>query len=361
MALQMLVGTYGGQMYRMDIDSVTFEVLKCDTVLVDNASYVALSPDGRFFYAISESGAASKVSSFSNDGKCTLVSQVDGIQMDPCFVMCRQTGSAGERRTFLLTGDYSGGSVSVYPTEDGRILPASQIVRFHCSGPNLVRQPSSHIHQLRAFGKYLFASDLGGDRIHVMRMSETGGDFVLDSLFDVRTEPGSAPRHMAISPDGSRLYLLTELSREIYVYGIRYGEESACDCGIRTELLQKLFIGDDDATVIANNPLEEGVNTQSGGDIHLHPDGRRLYASLRNGADKIAVFDVGEDGLLTRKGSFTTALHPRNFTILPDGRTMVVPCKNSDVIQFFCIDPQTGLLSDTGRTISLTCPVLTVF
>lgn len=364
--LQMLVGTYGRQIYKIEMDSVTYDMLGCDTVAVDNASYVAFSPEGKYFYAISESGPDSKISSFENKAPYRMLSQVTGVRMDPCFVMCRQVPSAAGgqasrsgRRTYLLTGDYSGGSVSVFPTHDGVIEPASQVVEFHCSGPNPVRQPSSHIHQLKTFGRYLFASDLGGDRIHVLSIFEDADELKLDSLFDVRTDPGAAPRHMEISADGSRLYLLTELSREIYVYSLEYGDGLEFTGGLKMTLLQKLFIGDDDATVIADHPLEEGVNTQSGGDIHLYPSGKVLYASLRNGADKIAIFDVAADGTLTRKGSFHTALHPRNFALL-DEYTMIVPCKNSDLIQIFSIDSRTGLLSDTGRTISLVCPVLTV-
>ena len=360
MILQLLVGTYGGQIYKIDVDSATFELSGCDTVFIDNASYLACSADGRYFYAISESGADSKLSSFSLERPYELLSQLKGVQMDPCFVMRRQVNSGGEDHTFLLTGDYSAGSISVYPVSGGKLEPAIQVVKFHCKGLDPVRQPSSHIHQLKTFSSFLFASDLGGDRLHVLKMNEDGGVLHLDSLYDVRTAPGSGPRHMEISEDGSRLYLLTEMSREILVYSLEYGSLAGNGSGVGMNLIQTLFIGDDDATVISQNPLEPGVNTQSGGDIHIHPDGKVLYASLRNGADKIAVFDINADGTLKSRSFQRTALHPRNFTVLPDGRTMIVPCKNSDLIQFFNIDPVTGALSDTGKTIRLTCPVLTV-
>lgn len=357
MILQMLVGAYGERIYKMDIDSVTFELLGCDTVSVDNASYLAYSPDRKYFYTVSESGTDSKISSFENKAPYRRLSCIDGVSMDPCFLVVREVPSAEGTRTYLMSGDYSGGSISVFPVEEGVVKPASQVVKFNCSGLDPVRQKSSHIHQFQSLGKWLFASDLGGDRLHVLKMSESG-ELHLDSLYDVRTAPGSGPRHIAINASGSRLYLLSEVSCELYVYSLK---ESKSGDDIEMTLIERLFIGDSDEDVIANNPLEPGVNTQAGGDIHIHPNGKYLYVSLRNGADKIAIFRLDDDGMAARTASACTALHPRNFTILPDGRTMMVPCKNSDLIQFFRIDPETGLMEEmTERRIVAKCPVLTV-
>lgn len=357
MILQMLVGTYGEQIYKMKVDSVTFEILGCDTVAVDNASYLALSSDGKYFYTVSESGADSKISSFENKFPYRRLSCIEGVSMDPCFIVTRDVATDQGLCTYLMTGDYSGGSISVFPVEEGYVKPASQVVRFNCSGLDTVRQRSSHIHQFKSSGKWLFASDLGGDRLHVLKISQESG-LHLDSLFDVRTAPGSGPRHMAINAKGTRLYLLSEVSCELYVYMLK---EDRTGDNIEMRLIQRLFIGDSDDEVIANNPLVSGVNTQAGGDIQLHPNGKYLYASLRNGANKIAIFELDSNGMAARKSSCSTALHPRNFTILPDGCTMIVPCKNSDLIQFFQIDPVSGLMSEMAeKRISAKCPVLTV-
>ncbi|MBQ0025188.1 MAG: lactonase family protein [Bacteroidales bacterium] len=355
--LQMLVGAYGGQMYSLNIDSVTSELLGCDTIFVENASYVALSGDGSHFFTVSESGDNSKISSFSISAPYGLVSQVDAPSADPCFLMYRPAARPDRRSAvdaFLLTADYSGGSISVFPVAGNVVKPVSQVVSFHCKGQDPVRQPSSHIHQLKVFGKYLLASDLGGDMIHILGMSERKGSLHLDTLSDIRLAPGSGPRHMELSKDGKFLYVLTELSNEIYVYSL------SCNNALNAVELQRLPIGDPDEEVISHNPLEEGVNTQAAGDIHLHPNGKFLYASLRNGADKIAVFDVARDGRITPKGACATARHPRNFAIMPDGCTIVVPCKNSDLIQFLKIDSATGIPADSGKSINITCPVLTV-
>lgn len=323
----LLIGTYGEQIYKINVDGATFEILGCDTISVENASYLAFSDNGAFLFALSESGEGSKLTSFRMVGGCPKVSELaEGVAPDPCFLLWH--------KGCLLTADYTGGSVSVYPvTPDGVIQPARQVVKFHCSGPNKERQPYSHIHMLKIYGDRLYASDLGGDRIHVLAIGGEASGFTLDHISDIRTAPGTGPRHFDISADGRYMYVLTELSSEIYV--IRDGET-----------IQKLYIGD------------RAEPVQAGGDIHLSPDGRFLYASLRNGADKIVAMTVADDGTISRSGDCATALHCRNFVISSDGLQMIVPCKNSNVVQLFGIDPSTGVPFDTGRSFEAQCPVL---
>ena len=41
-----------------------------------------------------------------------------------------------------------------------------------------------------------------------------------------------------------------------------------------------------------------------------------------------------------------TGIHPRNFRITPDGRFLLVACRDSHCIQVFGIDPDDGSLSE---------------
>ena len=71
--------------------------------------------------------------------------------------------------------------------------------------------------------------------------------------------------------------------------------------------------------------LEEGQEAEgnSGADIHLTPDGRFLYASVR-GDDSIAGYTVEADGQLTWLGRTDTETRPREFSVTADGRFLVV-------------------------------------
>ena len=63
------------------------------------------------------------------------------------------------------------------------------------------------------------------------------------------------------------------------------------------------------------------------------------------------------DGTLTKVGYQLTGIHPRNFTITPNGKFLLVACRDTNEIQVFARDAETGLLQDTGKTIHTDKPV----
>ena len=104
------------------------------------------------------------------------------------------------------------------------------------------------------------------------------------------------------------------------------------------------------------------VGAKGSADIHITPDGKFLYASNRLKADGIAIFAVDSDkGTLTKIGYELTGIHPRNFVITPNGRYLLVACRDSNLIQIFEIDKETGLLTDTGEKIETSRPVCLKF
>ena len=94
----------------------------------------------------------------------------------------------------------------------------------------------------------------------------------------------------------------------------------------------------------------------------MSPDGRFLYSSNRLKAEGIAIFAVdSETGLLTHIGYQPTAAHPRMFNITPNGRFLLCCCRDSNKIQVFRRDADTGLLTDTHQDILLSRPVCVQF
>ena len=76
----------------------------------------------------------------------------------------------------------------------------------------------------------------------------------------------------------------------------------------------------------------------------------------------IAIFAVNQEtGLLTKVGYQLTGIHPRNFVMTPDGRFLLVACRDSNLIQIFARDEKTGLLVDTGKRIETSKPVCLKF
>jgi 6-phosphogluconolactonase len=93
-------------------------------------------------------------------------------------------------------------------------------------------------------------------------------------------------------------------------------------------------------------------------EIHVHPNGKFLYASNR-GHDSIAVFAID-----SQKGTLEPVEHvstqgqiPRSFEIDPSGKFLFAQNQKSDNIVIFRIDEKTGRLTATGQKIEVPSPV----
>jgi 6-phosphogluconolactonase (cycloisomerase 2 family) len=204
------------------------------------------------------------------------------------------------------------------------------------------RQESSHIHQLKVVPGaegYILASDLGAD---VIRLLKTGkgegtasdpGELELTHVEDIECPAGSGPRHMEFSADGRMLYCIAELSGEVLVYKVSGKKKPTF------KLVQRI--------------QADEVNAGGSADIHMHPSGQWLYTSHRLENDGISIFKVLKDGKLEKIGYAHTGRHPRNFMITPDGKLLIVACRDDRSIQVFRIGPD-GSLTQTPGTLTFT-------
>ena len=306
---------------------------------ISNPSYHVVSADGNHVYSVGEDdGLTSTVHALafdSSNGTLTSVNTQLTQGGAPCYVNL----SPDEKS--IITANYVGGSITVVPLEpSGRLSEGVHTITFAGEGEDKVRQSQPHLHcvEFTPDGKFLLANDLGTDKIHVFPLKPDGK---LDekATFDVELEAGSGPRHLCFSKDGRFAYLINELSGK--VTALIYNGDS----------LQPIQYIEADT-----------VGARGSADIHLSPDGKFLYASNRLKADGIAIFSVNQEtGMLTKAGYQLTGIHPRNFIITPDGRFLLVACRDSNLVQIFSRDEKTGLLVDTGKTIETSKPVCLKF
>jgi len=94
-------------------------------------------------------------------------------------------------------------------------------------------------------------------------------------------------------------------------------------------------------------------------DIHISPDGKFLYCSNRGDANTISIFSINAaNGKLKLIGDQSTmGKTPRNFNFDPSGNFLLVANQNTDDIVILKIDKKTGMLTDTGKRISVGSPV----
>ncbi|MFM0321328.1 lactonase family protein [Caballeronia glebae] len=357
----LLIGTYTGggksegiYVYRFDTGSG--ELARVASAQTVNPSYLVVSRDRNYVYAVNElpgdNGPATQrggVSAFRFDrasGQLSFLNRVSSDGNDPCYLAISPDGK------YLLTANYSvasnpGGSFGVFPLfADGHVGSSVLTVHHEGGGPVKGRQDNSHVHStvFSPDGKYLFAQDLGVDKVFAYRYTpdpsaSSRGLFGPTEARYTPIKPGSGPRHLIFDASGKHAYLTTELSASVLVFDYRDGNLTQVQS----------------ASIIA--PGFRGKI--GGGAIHLSPDGRFLYVTNRGDANELVQFaiDPANGRLKFVKRYPTLGKTPREFAIDPTGRWLVVGNQESDSAYFFRRNPQTGELASDPKRLPIGSPV----
>ncbi|MDE1182812.1 lactonase family protein [Paraburkholderia sp.] len=353
----MLVGTYTGAksegIYVYRFDTKTGDATRVSVAKTVNPSYLVVSRDRRHVFAVNElpgdNGPASQrggISAFGFDpasGQLTFLNKVSSEGNDPCYLSLSPDGK------YLLTANYSvaadpGGSFAAFPVQaDGQIGNAVLTVHHEAKGPVKGRQDNAHVHStvFSPDGQYLFAQDLGADKLYSYRYTPDGsrGLFGPTEWRYTDVKPGSGPRHLVFGGDGKFAYLTSEMGGTVTTFAYHDGH---------LKPLQSLSL---------TAPGFKGAVGASA--IHLSPDGRFLYVSNRGDANEIVIFSVdpsnGHLTLIGRQSSLGKS--PREFAIDPTGQWLIVGNQNSDTAYVFRRDVQTGMLEANPKRLEIGSPV----
>ncbi len=352
--LYLLIGTYNAGskegIYVYRFNTLTGEnSYVSETKGISNPSYLTVSRNEKFVYAVSENEVNKALAySFSFNkqaGKLIYLNEQKTNGADPCYINTDPTGR------YVITANYSGGNISVFKTKkNGALLPANQVINFEEKNKENIHETQSHLHCV-AFtpdGKYLFADDLGKDQIHKFKVryptkeSDSAPFLQVGEPSAYKVEKGSGPRHLTFHPNGKFAYLINELSGKVTVFQYHGGALKSIQ-----------YIASDTTS---------GTSKKGSADIHMTPNGKFLYTSNRLKADGIAIFKVNQStGKLTKVGYQLTGTHPRNFIITPNGKFLLVANRDSNFIQIFTINAENGLLKDTEKIIKIDRPVCLKF
>ena len=345
------VGTYTSDgtsqgIYRLRLDLAT-GALRAEGEPTESVSpsFLALHPDGRFLYAVNETGdraadPAGGVSAYAVDpasGALTLLNRQPSGGPAPCHLSLDRTGR------HLLVANYWGGSVSVFPVHaDGSLGPASAFVQHTGGTRDPGRDPGPHAHAVHVdpTNRFALVADLGRDELLVYRFDAERGTLAPHEPASVPLGEGSGPRHFAFDRDGRHAFVLGELSSTVTVLSFDPAR------GTATPL----------QTVSTLPGGFAGRNTTA--EVVVSPDGRFLYASNR-GHDSIAIFavDPATRRLAARGHRSTRGQRPRNFALDPTGRWLLAANQDSGTIAVFRIDPASGALEPVGEPFATPRPV----
>ncbi|KAB0489607.1 MULTISPECIES: lactonase family protein [Pseudomonas] len=355
--VELLVGSYtqgkSQGIYRLQFDSakgrITPEPLQ--VFKTANPSWLTLSKDQSRLFVVNENGKgqrdvvgrASSVAIDPKTNQMTLINQVKTLGEEPTH----SSLSADER--YLFVANYGvhadpGGSLAVLPINaEGQLQPVTQMSTHPASQVNPERQMSAHVHSVVSSpdGKFVYASDLGADKVFVYQYDPAANaDHPLvaaDPAF-VELPAGSGPRHLLFSKDGKHAYLTTEMSAQVFVFDYDKG---------RLKQRQAL-------------ELAHGMPAQNraAGALHASQDGKFLYVSNRGKANEILVFAINpSNGELTEiQRRSVDGDHPREFALSPNGKFLLIANQMSNAIVVLERDPETGMLGKTVQTLEMDAP-----
>ena len=355
--VELLVGSYtqgkSQGIYRLQFDSakgrITPEPLQ--VFKTANPSWLTLSKDQSRLFVVNENGKgqrdvvgrASSVAIDPKTNQMTLINQVKTLGEEPTH----SSLSADER--YLFVANYGvhadpGGSLAVLPINaEGQLQPVTQMSTHPASQVNPERQMSAHVHSVVSSpdGKFVYASDLGADKVFVYQYDPAANaDHPLvaaDPAF-VALPAGSGPRHLLFSKDGKHAYLTTEMSAQVFVFDYDKG---------RLKQRQAL-------------ELAHGMPAQNraAGALHASQDGKFLYVSNRGKANEILVFAINpSNGELTEiQRRSVDGDHPREFALSPNGKFLLIANQMSNAIVVLERDPETGTLGKTVQTLEMDAP-----
>jgi 6-phosphogluconolactonase (cycloisomerase 2 family) len=289
---------------------------------VPDPSYLAVHPDGRTLYAVSE----------REEGAVTAVRLADRRVLGrrgtggagPCHVSVHPGGR------WLLSANYASGSVAVHPIDSSGALGERTDVVTHTRPAPGPGQQGPHAHQFVTGPdpQTLFAVDLGTDTVYSYRLDLRRG--TLTEIGQAHTRPGAGPRHLTFHPGGRHAYLANESDNTVTV--CTYDRGSG-----------RLTIGEP-------QPTGTGAGESYPAQLVVTADGAFAYLANR-GHNSITRYAVEGAGARLRLldtvpvgGDF-----PRHLALSPDGRLLFAANQRSGTVSVFRVDGRSGELRLAGR------------
>jgi len=321
-------------------------------------SFLALSPDGKFLFAVNEidsyqgapnySGKTGAVSSYTIDktaGKLTLINTVASDGGGPCHLSTDHTGRV------LLVANYTGGSAASFQIDaDGRLSEAVSVFRYesHGAGPgqDKERQEASHAHHATASpnNRFVYINDLGLDCIHIYQLDAATAKLTPNDPAEWKAAPGSGPRVLRFHPSGRWAYCVNELASTVDLLGWDPAT------GTLTLIEKTSFLP----------PDFKGISRAA--EIIFDAKGKFAYVANRDN-DFLVTFkiDEGTGKLSSARRSPCGGKIPRHIALDPSEDWILVANQDSQLIAVFRRNPKTGELASTGGSFPIQSPQCLVF
>ena len=311
---------------------------------IGSPGFLTLHPNGKILYSVGRwEGGTGAVGYQVTGGELKEFTRMACPDGGGCHIAVHPSGK------FLLTAQYGGGSVALFPLDSSGKL-GEPTVTEHIGGSKVVerRQQSPHPHWtgFSPDGKYALVPDLGLDQIVIYRVDPSKPAITPHGVG--QSVAGGGPRHMRFSTDGKFIYLLNELTLSVTTFAWNPAK------GTAETLTTEPALSEQD---------KEGETFNSSAEILVHPNGRFVYSSNR-GHDSVTVYRANtQNGKLKVvqvqpvRGAF-----PRNVNLTPDATWLLAAGADSNTVAAHRVDPKTGKLRyQRASIVNVPSPICILF
>lgn len=258
------------------------------------------------------------------------------------YVIASNHGSYFYTTRFKKTddGDYlpqimrDDGSLALFRVrEDGGLEDACDLQILEGKGYDVFSQASAHPHAVEVTrDDYVIAPNKGADTIDIFVLDKEKDKLI--PAYNIKDEPGSAPRHLAIHPIKPMFFVMNEFNNKIvsYRWDVASGEP---------EILAHTF------TV----PMQFVGKTYTSCDIKIHPSGNFVYGTNHTFKSIVAYKVDQVSGKLSLIGNFREEIGIyREISIDLTGKYLVAGDLKTDLIDVFEINQDTGVINKSKHS-----------
>ena len=311
---------------------------------ISSPGFLTLHPNGNILYSVGRwEGGTGAIGYQVTDGELKEFTRMACPDGGGCHIAVHPSGK------FLLTAQYGGGSVALFPIDSSGKLDEPTVTE-HKGGSKVVerRQQSPHPHWtgFSPDGKYALVPDLGLDQIVIYKVDPSKPAISPHRVG--QSVPGGGPRHMRFSANGKFIFLLNELTLSVTTFTWDAAKGTARALSTEPALSKQ---------------DKEGETFNSSAEILVHPNGRFVYSSNR-GHDSVTVYRANpiSGNLKVIQVQPIRGAFPRNVNLTPDANWLLAAGADSNTVAAHRVDPKTGRLRyQRGSVVNVPSPICILF
>ena len=315
-----------------DVDNKAGRLVEKEKVKITNSSYISLSHNGKYLYAITDFGVTSfKIKA---DGCLTSTGTASINGMRGCHL------STDYEDKYLFVAGYHDAKVTVLRINpDGTVGEITDEIFSAGLGSIIERSFLPHVTcvKMTRDNKYLCAVDSGMDQVKIYSFDSETGKLKLKDM--IRSEQDSAPRYIKFHKNGKFAYVSHEMANKIDIYSYK-------DTNGNPEFEK---IGS--VSTMNDDYQTSGSITCA---LKFSPDHKLLMSSVA-GSNSITVYKVDEKtGMLDKRLCLpVSGDYPKDVAFFPDSKHVMSLNHESNTMSFFTLNLKDNIIVLNGPFIKV--------